>query len=139
MINWDSEPDATAFKPDCDDWYASWWKFVGGAAYCKYSNPEHWQPVGWIETTYNEHLIKSLKDTVMKDQEVEAKVSGSIVTAYKTTDGKVFTELADAEEHQTKLDVWNNILDTLGVYGEVKLSYFEDFLDMIKFYEESKK
>lgn len=61
-----------------------------------------------------------------------------IISVYKTTDGEVFTTLTDAEEHQNKLDIWNDIVDKFGCYGEVKLSYFSDFLDMIKYYEENK-
>lgn len=62
-----------------------------------------------------------------------------ILAVYKTTDGEVFTTLTEAEAHQSRLDIWDKIMETFGVYGEVKLSYFSDFLDMIKFYEENKK
>jgi hypothetical protein len=44
-----------------------------------------------------------------------------VITVYKTTDGEVFSELLHAEEHQSKVDIWNKIADKFGCYGEVEL------------------
>jgi hypothetical protein len=61
-----------------------------------------------------------------------------VTPVYKTTDGEVFAVLSEAEDHQNRIDIWNEIVDKFGCYGEVKLNYFSDFLDMIKYYEENK-
>jgi len=136
MIDWDSEPEAMAYKPDCEKWYEAWYKIVNGNVYCKFPNPEHWQVSYWHPVNFSEQTIKSIIGITFKSME-DYVTKSSIVTVYKTTDGEVFTELRDAEEYQSKLDIWNKIVETFGVYGEVKLSYFEDFLAVLKFYEES--
>lgn len=61
-----------------------------------------------------------------------------IISVYKTTDGEVFTELTEATTHQKRIDIWEKIKEEFGVYGEVKLNYFSDFEDLIKYYEENK-
>lgn len=61
-----------------------------------------------------------------------------IVAVYKTTDDEVFAVLSEAEEHQARVDIWDKIVYKFGCYGEVKLNYLSDFLDMIKYYEENK-
>lgn len=61
-----------------------------------------------------------------------------ITAVFKTTDDEVFTCLPDAEEHQSKVDVWEGVKEKFGCYGEVKLNYLSDFLDLIKYYEENK-
>lgn len=138
MINWESEPDAVAYKPDCQNWYESWWKFVDGKAHCKFVRPEHWQNQGWHKTCYSEQTIKSLIGTTFKSME-DYMTKSNVTAVYKTTDGEVFTELRDAEEHQSKVDIWESIREKFGCYGEVKLNYLDDFLELIKFYEENKQ
>ena len=143
MINWESEPEAVAYKPDCENWYGCWWKFEDGDCYVKYAKPKHWQIPGWYRVNFAEDFVKSIVGITFKN--IEAYVTttsittkSSVVAVYKTTDGKVFATLTDAEEHQSKVDIWNKIADKFGCYGEVKLSYLSDFLDMIKYYEENK-
>lgn len=137
MIDWDSEPEAMAYKPDCEIWYESWWKIVNGNVYCKFPNPEHWQVPYWRLTGYTEEVVKSIIGITFKNME-DYMTKSSIVAVYKTTDGEVFADLRDAEDHQSKVDIWNKLVEKFGCYGEIKLSYFSDFLDMMKFYEENK-
>lgn len=61
-----------------------------------------------------------------------------VTPVYKTTDGEVFAALLEAEEHQCKVDMWENIKEKFGCYGEVKLNYLDDFLELVNYYEKNK-
>ena len=61
-----------------------------------------------------------------------------VTTIYRTEDGEVWDSLEEAERHQKTVDVWEGVKEKFGTYGEVRLNYLSDFLDIIKFYEENK-
>lgn len=57
---------------------------------------------------------------------------------YKTTDGETFESEQEALDYQNNIDVWHKIVDKFGRYGTSEISYLQDFLEMMKFYEEKK-
>lgn len=132
IIDWDEEPTATHYTSDDDNWYEAWWKEVDGQSLCKFIKPEHWQPVGW-------HVSRFKLSNIVSASERPAEVKMTKVTQiYKTTDGEVFTHIPDAEDHQRKIDIWNDIVDKFGSYGTLEINYLSDFLEIIQFYEENK-
>lgn len=62
-----------------------------------------------------------------------------IQNVFRTEDGEIWDSLEEAKEHQSRVDIWNKLLEEYGSYGELRISYFSDFLDVIKFYEENKQ
>lgn len=61
-----------------------------------------------------------------------------ITTVYKTDDGETFDTLTEAENHQVKVDLWEQITERFGTYGSVEINYLEDFIAIMNFYEENK-
>ncbi len=54
-----------------------------------------------------------------------------------TTDGTMFDDEASAKKHQADVDLWEKVLEKYGVYGELKISYLCDFLDVLNFIKEN--
>lgn len=57
----------------------------------------------------------------------------TITTVYKTSDGETFTVLAEAEDHEKNVQIWDKVLEKYGTYGELNISYLSDFLEVMNY------
>jgi hypothetical protein len=58
---------------------------------------------------------------------------------YSTTDGESFNSRSEAEQHQKKVDTWEAVLEKFGIYGELRINYLSDFLEIQDFIEQRDK
>lgn len=69
---------------------------------------------------------------------IETNKLTQVETVYRTTDGSVWSTKQEAEQHQKLFDLWDTLVERYGMYGELRIDCIDDFIDVIKFYEENK-